>query len=943
MRLLALCLLASLTVSLTACQGQPLGKASHRGLASGGTLNQITEEEFESFPMIGNIRSIKFVLFPDQRGNFNRLVMMDPRVHSFHYEYLRTLPEFLNKNYREIEAVTYKKANRKAVLGILSHDTMNMSEGHWYHLTTFSLSMEESPDPAFAAEVKKQLHTWISRSQTVLPKGDRISFMPMPHQHEAAFGRSQEFAKLKLRLKAMNEPENRRAYSNGWGVGKITLVANQEELDQALRAGQVGVDSILVTAGDLRELPPVAGVVSAVPLTEASHLTLLAQMYGMPLLAMKDASKELAPFAGRWAFVKTDLAAPYSPTVFPRLSEQETQFLRQSKVRPKLQLGYDLGPTEIRSVKELRPEQVGAYGGKAVQFGLLQRTIPGNSREMAVGIPISRYQEFLAKAKVGERSLGEALKAELANLSANPAYPEVLETSDRIRKLFKEAQAPAGYFEAIRTELKRFFPAEQQRLKIRSSSNVEDGAEFNGAGLYDSEGVCLSGCTKDDFAKGLVKVWGSLFTARGLWARRQFSVDESKAGMALLAHPPFKGELFNGVVKFSKSGHENFRAEIVTVAGEEDSVTNATEGKAEVVVTTFDSEGPRINDLREARGQPKNRTLMRNQNYFDLAKLAKQVLEAWPGEKAELEAEWKLMPEGGEKIYLKQVRRVPAPPRTRFPDQSVFYFLTGGKLQLKALWSDQVRHMFQRIESLELELASFTDRELAANRVRAGKATLIVNGKAYPGEGGLVKIQDSSENYVSIEIPIKNSLHPNLVLRATLPKKGRVAVETAADPDSNINLEYGARTRAMDISLKDSNSWTDNKRATIHLKQDGCPISVKGESSSRWGQADDEFRTFDRLEIRGLLPRPLLAKGKDQVLYHYQMHSQGSELAVRLDELQGLTDAERVTLARKFGRFLVWHSIELGIGSPRFYGDETFTKPMPAPKGCEPPFGEEEE
>ena len=82
--------------------------------------------------------------------------------------------------------------------------------------------------------------------------------------------------------------------------------------------------------------------------------------------------------------------------------------------------------------------------------------------------------------------------------------------------------------------MKLRFPDPEVLLSCRSSTNAEDGEEFNGAGLYDSK----SGRPADDFrpagscphptykplSLALKKVWASTYNLNAFLARERFGI-----------------------------------------------------------------------------------------------------------------------------------------------------------------------------------------------------------------------------------------------------------------------------------------------------------------------------------------------------------------------------------------------------------------------------------
>jgi phosphoenolpyruvate synthase/pyruvate phosphate dikinase len=108
----------------------------------------------------------------------------------------------------------------------------------------------------------------------------------------------------------------------------------------------------------------------------------------------------------------------------------------------------------------------------------------------------------------------------------------------------------------------QIFGAANVRVRFRSSSNVEDGLQFSGAGLYDSQTVCaadsvgggsggVSACDpaqgKRDIERGLRKVWASLYSDKAWQERDWYQVPQDQVGMAILVSLGFPDEVANGV------------------------------------------------------------------------------------------------------------------------------------------------------------------------------------------------------------------------------------------------------------------------------------------------------------------------------------------------------------------------------------------------------------
>jgi hypothetical protein len=96
----------------------------------------------------------------------------------------------------------------------------------------------------------------------------------------------------------------------------------------------------------------------------------------------------------------------------------------------------------------------------------------------------------------------------------------------------------------VRERMARNWPG--QRVRLRSSSNTEDLPQFNGAGLYSSDGVDAEGTDKN-LADGIRGVWASLWRLRAYDEREYYNIDQSSVAMAVLVHEAFPSEKANGV------------------------------------------------------------------------------------------------------------------------------------------------------------------------------------------------------------------------------------------------------------------------------------------------------------------------------------------------------------------------------------------------------------
>jgi hypothetical protein len=211
-------------------------------------------------------------------------------------------------------------------------------------------------------------------------------------------------------------------------------------------------------------------------------------------------------------------------------------------------------------------------------------SVPGQ----AFAVPFAHYVEHF------ERSGAAAL---LAQLEADPGFradPALhAEGLAQVRsKILTEPVEPALLAEVQGALQSRFG---NTRVRFRSSSNTEDLATFNGAGLHTSTSVDIEQ-SDSAAAEGLRLVWSSLWNTRAYDERDFGHVDQSLAAMAVLVHSAFRSEEAQGVA-ISRNALHATRADEYYLNAQwgEASVTNPAPGvTSDEIVYTPPPREPRV-------------------------------------------------------------------------------------------------------------------------------------------------------------------------------------------------------------------------------------------------------------------------------------------------------------------------------------------------------------
>jgi phosphoenolpyruvate synthase/pyruvate phosphate dikinase len=200
------------------------------------------------------------------------------------------------------------------------------------------------------------------------------------------------------------------------------------------------------------------------------------------------------------------------------------------------------------------------------------------------------------------------------------------------------------------------------KLRIRSSTNVEDLADFTGAGLY------TSASTHAEYGAELVgnalkTVWASVWNPQAFVERDFYRVDHREVRMGLLVHPAQDGELANGVALTINEYNERRPAYYINSQVGEVSVTNPT-GNAvpeQVLFYTWYEEPEyevitRSSLLGWTVDWPSETSILTDAEIAELGEYLGAIhaglRSQYPA--AAVDVEWKLMP--GRQILIKQAR-----------------------------------------------------------------------------------------------------------------------------------------------------------------------------------------------------------------------------------------------------------------------------------------------
>ena len=645
------------------------------------------------------VRWVKFtVLLRDP----TRVYFQDSSVYQFHQPFaLDKLTPFKGMTASQFDQATLYESGQEAILGAL----LIPSDGR-----TAEYGIQLVRQDAYHPEMVRQVIELVRKAVVLTDGGGSdtttaVTSFYMPTFEQAASARVWT-AWLKERGVEVSSTDRWLAgdqcYAAGWALGRLVSVPG-DQIDEAYADGTLLATDILLTDGVPAEVPFLAGIISTAASTPNSHVAILANTYGVPFVYLAGDSARATALVGKTVYVRTRLFGDQNGLCAvdivdaSEIPSADQSALIALKAPPALDFPPKASPgVLVKNADVLTPGDARYFGGKAANFGLLRDAIPDHS-PAAAGVSFDLWDAFMGQTVTVDGNSGTLASAIARRLAVaagdasgvgTPSFPiadlgAFFTGLGGIRDLIRDEVAiPDSTADALLSQLALAFDP-NVRLRFRSSTNVEDGASFSGAGLYDSYTGCLaddlddddvgpSACQPDRLTErsaleAIRKTIASFYNDNATLERLRRGVDPGKVGMALLVNPSFpdETEAANGVATVTvATGGPKARMTFVTQKGSL-SVTNPDSAATPEVYRydlfgSFDS----ASLLQPSSLVPIGALVLGTaERYEELAGLIVKVqaaFEAAHPQKTEytLDLEYKAIGEA-EALVIKQVREVP--------------------------------------------------------------------------------------------------------------------------------------------------------------------------------------------------------------------------------------------------------------------------------------------
>ncbi|MBK6812143.1 MAG: hypothetical protein IPG81_25315 [Sandaracinaceae bacterium] len=357
--------------------------------------------------------------------------------------------------------------------------------------------------------------------------GDQLRFRPISPLHERSIAGLGNRVPV-LPADAVNASVRYQPLVLGVAFGVLRIVRG--ELDPS----SVRPNEILVTETVPEEMPPVSALVTSQLQAPLAHVAVLSRNRNTPDMALRGAADlpEVQALEGR--IVRLSVGAQEYTLREANRSDAEAAWAAARPSQP----FRPTANTQLRTIRPVCGCEAEYAGAKAAQLSELC-ALGGLGVPPGFVVPFAEYAAHLARVR-RPTQLRAMLQAE----------PFRTDASERARQLaaLREAMAAAPVdprlLTQVRAQLTRL--GRSERYIFRSSTNAEDLAGFNGAGLYESI-VVPGDASPEVVANALRRVWASVWLQRAYEERDWFRIAHDAVAMAVLVQPFVANVVANGV------------------------------------------------------------------------------------------------------------------------------------------------------------------------------------------------------------------------------------------------------------------------------------------------------------------------------------------------------------------------------------------------------------
>lgn len=364
--------------------------------------------------------------------------------------------------------------------------------------------------------------------------GNELKFLP---DNEASASRARAAGVPLTTPEAVFQGQTFQSLNPGEAYGTLVRVGH-DTLDKSLFSPH----DIVFTDGLVNDLPVVAGVITTEFQTPLSHINVLSRNRGTPNMALK----------GSW----TDSVLRFYEGKLVHLVVTLDSFSIESTTLADARSFWDShGPSEPPALlldttpgliagADLARGDASRVGSKAANFGEIAKAASESNGlfkvpEGSFAIPFAAYLDHLRR-----NGLDLAIESLLTDTLVRKDQGRRKSALEALQARIVKAPLDPVLLAEVTSAI--FANGLYTRMRFRSSTNAEDMAEFNGAGLYSSHTGDPTDPEKP-VENAIRKVWASLWSHRAFEERDYYRIDQRRVAMGILVHRGFPDEGANGV------------------------------------------------------------------------------------------------------------------------------------------------------------------------------------------------------------------------------------------------------------------------------------------------------------------------------------------------------------------------------------------------------------
>ncbi|NJO87207.1 MAG: phosphoenolpyruvate synthase [Lewinella sp.] len=375
------------------------------------------------------------------------------------------------------------------------------------------------------------------RSSVLLPLGDAVGQLG---------NWVAENGKLNNALLELPNQGQVRGLNPGYARGKLHLVASEDA-----QTIEVNARDIYIFSAPPADLKPVGGIATVSEGNMVSHVQLLARNLGIPNAVLTaEQFKALSPYAGQEVFYAVSNAGTVLMKPAKDMNEAEKALFitkKRSETRisvPVAKLQLDV--KRLLNLREVRSKDSGELcGPKAANLGQLKALFPENVVEGLV-IPFGIFRSHLDQAMPGQggQSYWQFLNSRFAvarqmeEENCTPASIEAytLEQLALLQQAIEQMVLQPSLVNALQDSFQQVFGAPLGKVPVflRSDTNMEDLADFTGAGLNLTIFNVLDPA---EILQGIKKVWASPYSERSYKWRQSYLLNPENVFPSILVIP----------------------------------------------------------------------------------------------------------------------------------------------------------------------------------------------------------------------------------------------------------------------------------------------------------------------------------------------------------------------------------------------------------------------